>query len=121
MCDQKTRGCCDAHAPTIPPPHTLNRYASIPIARRTGGLAATLADVADSSSPPAARNAFLFDDPTPSAAVTAVTRALDAYGAAPDWWSGELVPRAVGQDWSWARSAADYSGLYRQAVSRRRG
>ena len=120
MCVPKTGRASQHPLSTLTKPTTL-RYASIPIARRTGGLAATLADVADTSSPPAARNAFLFDDPSPSAAFTAVTRALDAHASAPAWWSGELVPRAVGQDWSWARSAADYSALYRSAVGRRRG
>lgn len=43
-------------------------------------------------------------------------RAMDAYFAAPEWWRGALVPRAMGQDWSWSRSAQSYLELYRSTL-----
>jgi glycogen synthase len=45
--------------------------------------------------------------------VQAVHRAIDAYTSAYAWWRGELTPRAMRQDWSWARSAQQYLAIYR--------
>lgn len=97
------------------------RYGAIPVARRTGGLAATLTDLDEAGAPDHARAAFLFDAPTGDECARTVRRALAAR-AAPggvEWWAGVLVPRAMRQDWSWSRSAADYLGLYRDAAGRR--
>jgi len=97
------------------------RYGAVPIARRTGGLAATLTDLDDAGAPEHARAAFLFDEPTAAECARAVRRALAAR-AAPGgaaWWDAALAPRAMRQDWSWARSAATYLGLYRAAAARR--
>jgi starch synthase len=98
------------------------RYGGVPIARRTGGLAATLADVDDTARPEHERNAFVFDAPTTDEAVTAVRRALAAHGAPGGraWWEGVLVERAAAQDWSWARPGAEYLRVYRGVVDRRR-
>lgn len=46
----------------------------------------------------------------------AVHRALDAFYDGHAWWRGDLVPRAMRQDWSWSRSAQDYLELYRSCL-----
>jgi starch synthase len=93
------------------------RYGTIPIVRRTGGLADTVVDIADGCAPEAVRNGVVFDGLDHGAARGAVRRALDAYRAAGGgWWRGVLVPRAAGQDWSWSRSAAAYLDVYRRAM-----
>jgi starch synthase len=99
------------------------RYGTIPIVRRTGGLADTVTDIADGGgAPEARRNGVVFDAPEPGAARAAVRRALDAYRAdGGGWWRGCLVPRAAAGDWSWARSAATYLDVYRRAVEAARG
>jgi len=94
------------------------RYGTIPIVRRTGGLADTVTDIADGCAAEATRNGVVFDGLDPGAARTAVVRALDAYRAdAGAWWRGVLVPRAAGQDWSWSRSSAAYLDVYRRAMA----
>ena len=98
------------------------RFGTIPIVRRTGGLADTVVDIADGGAPEAVRNGVVFDGLEASAARHAVRRALDAFRAdGGAWWRGTLVPRAAGQDWSWSRSAAQYLEVYRQAVGAARG
>ena len=99
------------------------RFGTIPIVRRTGGLADTVVDIADGGAPEAVRNGVVFDGLDPGAARHAVARALEAYRAGSGaWWRGVLVPRAAGQDWSWSRSAAAYLDVYRKAMdAARRG
>jgi len=46
----------------------------------------------------------------------AVHRALDAYYVAYEWWSHELVPRVMTQDWSWRHSAQSYLDIYRSML-----
>lgn len=81
------------------------RYGSIPIVRRTGGLADTVHE---------GRTGFLFVDPTKGALVDAVRRARDAFRDAPTW--RQLVRSAMGEDFSWHASAKEYVSLYRRAA-----
>jgi starch synthase len=94
------------------------RYGTPPVARRTGGLADTIVDLAVD---PAAGTGFLFDDATPSALATAVERALRVHGAADRApWQG-LVARGMAVDWAWETSSAPlYADLFRRAIARRR-
>jgi starch synthase len=81
------------------------RYGSIPIVRRTGGLADTVHE---------GRTGFLFVDPTKEALVDAARRARDAFRDAPTW--RQLVRSAMGEDFSWHASAKEYVSLYRRAA-----
>ena len=94
------------------------RYGTPPVARRTGGLADTIVDLAVD---PAAGTGFLFDDATPSALATAVERALRVHGAADRApWQG-LVARGMAVDWAWETSSAPlYADLFRRAIALRR-
>ncbi|GBF88551.1 starch synthase, chloroplastic-like protein [Raphidocelis subcapitata] len=92
------------------------RYGTIPIVNRTGGLADTVRDVADGGVPENARNGFVLNGREEARVQVAVDRAMDAFLDANEWWRGELVARAMAQDWSWSRSAADYLSLYRGAL-----
>ena len=76
------------------------RYGTVPVVRRTGGLA----DTVD------AATGFLFDEPTADALVQAVGDALDAYVDSERWL--RLQQNGMLRDFSWNRSAADYEGLY---------
>lgn len=89
------------------------RYGTIPVCRQTGGLADTVRDVAHSGAPEHERNGFTFAGKSEAEVETALRRAIDAYRDAGEWWHGQLVPRAMRQDWSWSRSAQDYLQLYR--------
>ncbi len=84
------------------------RYGTIPIARKTGGLADSIIDLKDF---PDTGTGFLFDEMSPSAIVHAVQQALS-------WWthSGSAVPaarkRGMTTDFSWTTSAQEYVKLY---------
>jgi starch synthase len=91
------------------------RYGTPVVARRTGGLADS---VADADVDPARGNGFLFDEPAPGALADAVTRALAAYRDAERWT--RLRDRVMTLDHSWARPAKEYLDVYRRAIALRR-
>jgi starch synthase len=81
------------------------RYGTIPIARRVGGLADTIEDGA---------TGFLFDDYTPEDFTRAVTRAMNQFDD-PDGWL-EMMRDAMSRDFGWEQSAAKYLALYRRVM-----
>lgn len=87
------------------------RYGTLPIVRRTGGLADTVNET------DASANGFTFDAATPAAFERAVDRAL-ALRLDPAAWT-ERVARAMGSELSWAGPARDYAALYRKALAAR--
>jgi len=90
------------------------RYGGVPIVRRTGGLADTVAEF-----DPARRTGtgFLFDPFTPDALLAAVRRAASTYRQ-PTVWKA-LVKNAMAEDFSWDASAREYVTLYRKALKAR--
>jgi len=92
------------------------RYGTVPIARKTGGLADTIKDYNHISS---TGTGFLFSDFTPSAFQDAVKRALCVY--ADDRKMKKLVFDSMDADFSWGRSAGRYFELYEKAVKKVRG
>jgi len=90
------------------------RYGSVPVVRRTGGLADTIRDAdADQRN----GNGFVFDDASVEGLLDGVNRAVSAYGNADRW--RRLVLRAMREDHSWAPVAGRYEELYRAAMARR--
>jgi starch synthase len=89
------------------------RYGTLPIVRRTGGLADTVVDADDE---PDTGYGFLFDRPTSAALFGALFRALKAVeeGRAP-----VLARRAMAVDVSWSASAARYEQLMGDLVRAR--
>ena len=87
------------------------RYGTIPIVRRTGGLADTVVEAR-----PARRTGtgFGFAEPTARALLEAATRALAAYREPAVW--RQLQRNAMAQDFSWPASAREYVALYRKAA-----
>ncbi len=81
------------------------RYATVPVARATGGLADTIDD---------GRTGFLFAAPTPTALTEALARARRAYDE-PDTWAA-LRHAAVREHFGWDRSVRAYDGIYRELV-----
>lgn len=88
------------------------RYGSVPIVRRTGGLADTVQDY-----DPATQEGtgFVFDDYNPWALFAAVVRAVENYKV-PDRWQ-RLMQNAMAKDFSWNRSAKRYVELYQLAIT----
>lgn len=83
------------------------RYGTIPIARKTGGLADTIIDFDTVRSK---ATGFLFEEYTGAALLDAVKRALAAYDKRRTWQA--LMKRAMKQDFSWKKSAKQYLELY---------
>ena len=83
------------------------RYGSIPVARKTGGLADTIVDDKPSASD---SNGFLFDGFNTPELVSAVKRALQVYRNKEHWT--RLTRQAMTGDFSWDQSAEKYQELY---------
>jgi starch synthase len=88
------------------------RYGTVPVARRTGGLADTVVDAGDPGG-----NGIMFDEYSPAALWDALERMLRVYSQ-PARWS-ELQRRGMRTDFSWKRSAARYSEIYARASALR--
>jgi starch synthase len=83
------------------------RYGTVPIVRRTGGLADSVAHFDAHSGE---GTGIVFNDFDSPALEWALHTALDLY-AQPDNWA-RLVQNGMAQDFSWARQAQAYVGLY---------
>jgi starch synthase len=86
------------------------RYGTIPVARRVGGLLDSIAD---------GETGFLFTEYAPAALEGAVGRALARYHERAAWRA--MVRRAMELPLSWEGSAARYLDVYRRALARRSG
>jgi len=88
-----------------------SRYGALPVVRRTGGLADTVTDVAES---PDVGNGFIFNDNDPWQLLAAIDRGLTLYRQ-PEAWR-EVVKRGMQLDFSWGNSALQYENLYWQLI-----
>ncbi|MGB0749378.1 MAG: glycogen synthase GlgA [Magnetospiraceae bacterium] len=86
------------------------RYGTIPLVRRTGGLADTVEDAGTEGS----GTGFLFDHATPDDVVWTVGRAVDYFNKPSIWKS--LQQRAMAKDFSWQRAAEAYLATYNEIV-----
>ncbi len=84
------------------------RYGTIPVARRVGGLADTIEDNA---------TGFLFDDYTPADFMRAAVRAVEQFTQPRGWH--EMMRQAMTRDFGWDKSAEKYLNLYRRVVAAR--
>ena len=85
------------------------RYGTIPIVRKTGGLADTISDSGDGVG-----NGFVFDNYNAYEMLCAVKRAIQGYQNREGWRI--LVERALSEDNSWSRSAGEYIKLYKEVI-----
>ena len=93
------------------------RYGTPPIVRATGGLADTVVDCDPASlgrRQAHSANGFVFRDASAGSLLVALRRAAAAWHEPPLW--RQLQRNGMAQDWSWAKSAAQYAKLYRQLV-----
>jgi len=93
------------------------RYGTIPLVRRTGGLADTIFDVEFSDKSEQMRNGYCFDDPTIQAMETTLDRAISHWYEEPNSWH-HLVVRAMKCDFSWTIPAEQYLEIYQQLAQR---
>ena len=81
------------------------RYGTVPVVRRTGGLADSIRDCGDGEG-----FGFVFNNYDGEDMLYALERALGAYANREHW--PLLVGRCMAQDFSWGRSANTYIRLY---------
>ena len=92
------------------------RYGTVPIVRRTGGLADTVTDTTPASIEAKTATGFSFTHATAAALMEAVERALGYYQQ-PQVWE-QLVSTGMRQDFSWRHSAQLYIDLYKKVLTR---
>jgi starch synthase len=89
------------------------RYGTLPVVRRTGGLADTVADATHDNITERSATGFVFDAPEAAELRDAINRALTLYREPLAWRRLQL--QAMAQNFSWDASAAKYVDLYRTA------
>ncbi len=94
-------------------------YGTVPIVRRTGGLADSIVDLTPETLERGTANGFVFDEYTPAALFAAIRRSLAAFRDNKTWRLLQLV--GMRADFSWAASAVKYRQLYDRAVTRQAG
>lgn len=92
------------------------RYGTIPVVRRTGGLADTISDYNQSNH---TGNGFVFDEYTGAALSEALTRALELWTHKERWWN--LMLRSMALSYSWEIPAKKYARIYRAAIKEQQG
>ncbi|GAA0571612.1 glycogen synthase GlgA [Rhizomicrobium electricum] len=87
------------------------KYGTLPVVRRTGGLADTVVDTNNLSICDRTASGFVFDDPTTDGMISALSRALALYRDQLHWRLVQL--QAMTRTFGWDRSAGAYMDLYR--------
>jgi starch synthase len=86
------------------------RYGTIPIVRKTGGLADTVVSADHENG-----TGFCFSNYSSEAMLACIREAIEVFSDAPRWQ--QLMIRAMSQDWSWDKSARQYLQLYQNLHS----
>lgn len=90
------------------------RYGTVPVVRRTGGLADTVVPYGAGIGAENQATGFQFQEATPDSLCAAVEEALLVYADRGRWL--ELVRTGMETDVSWAKSARAYTDLYRRML-----
>jgi starch synthase len=92
------------------------RYGTIPVVRKTGGLADTVIDATPSNILSGKATGFMFETASPLSLLTSLRLALCLYKD-PLLWK-KLVQTAMETDFSWDHSAREYVKLYELALKK---
>jgi starch synthase len=87
------------------------KYGSIPVVRRTGGLADTIFDIDHSGRSDAMANGYTFDTPDNQGLESALGRAIDCWFHQPEKWR-KLMINGMHIDFSWNHPADKYVDIY---------
>ena len=90
------------------------RYGTVPIVRRTGGLADTVVPFKPSTARSKLATGFHFIDPSPDALLAAIVLSLQVYRE-PDTWRS-LQQAGMKTDVSWKQATKRYVQLYRSVI-----
>ncbi len=83
------------------------KYGTVPVVRRTGGLADTVEDFDETNK---VGTGFVFDEYSPESLKAALVRAITLFGKRRLWY--KVVKQGMSKDFSWERSAERYIHLY---------
>ena len=89
-------------------------FGTVPIVRKTGGLADTVIDYNEMLNE---STGFVFTGYEPLDLLDAIKRAIEVYNDAVKW--GELIKRGMNCDFSWGQSAKEYLEMYETIVEAR--
>lgn len=92
------------------------KYGTVPVVHATGGLADTINDFAGGLD---AATGFRFEYYDVKELEKTLTRAITLYKSNPADWQ-RIAENGMRQDWSWAKSGAEYAELYQQLRSQKR-
>lgn len=90
------------------------RYGTLPIVRRTGGLADTVVDIDSAAEKGETGTGFVFEHPTSESLAGAIKRAFARFGQKAQWAQYQMA--AMRQDYSWDKSATAYEKVYQAAI-----
>jgi starch synthase len=88
------------------------RYGTIPIVRKTGGLADTVVDALPETLGNKTATGFVFNEATSGTLMETIKRALIVYSQTETW--KQLQVNGMQKDYSWNKSAKEYMALYEQ-------
>lgn len=95
------------------------KYGTVPVVRKTGGLADTVWDWHENNHYGYdTGTGFSFHDYTAGALTSTVQRAVAAYYDKPLWY--KIMVNGMTKDYSWESSAKQYEGMYQTALYNRR-
>ncbi len=95
------------------------RYGTVPIVRKTGGLADSIVNVTDDGIANGKSTGFVFGPYTSEALLAAVRKAVKTYDDRKAW--EKLMKNDMAQDFSWDAAAKKYVSLYEKAAAAKRG
>ena len=95
------------------------RYGTLPVVRRTGGLADTVVDATPENIAAGCATGFVFNAATPASFTRAVTRALNLYYSDYGTWQ-RMMGVAMRADYGWDKSARAYADIYQRALNGQR-
>ena len=94
------------------------RYGTVPVVRKTGGLADTVKDWSKSkNSKGKSGTGFSFNDYSAEALLEAVKRAIDTFHDKKAWQ--KIQENGMKQDFSWEQSGKDYIKLYESTLNKK--
>ena len=91
-------------------------HGTVPVVRSTGGLADTVVDATPRALAEGKATGFCFQEPTADALWQAIERALALWPDREAWT--RLMRTGMNADWSWDRSAREYTRLYEEIARR---
>jgi len=92
------------------------RYGTVPVVARTGGLADTVIDANEAALTAGVATGLLHLPASGETLKAAISRTIDLFGQPAVWQN--MQRRGMGADYSWARSSARYADLFRSLVTR---